>query len=126
MISENLCLFTVRVANPPRFNHVGEKKVPVVNLRCSTSYQRNNDSKPEISYHDFEAWAEAAEILKNAAVGDILFLKCSARMNSWEKDGQKQSRTVFRINSFQVFESDTIFLDGEQSSEYEPLELQTT
>lgn len=48
---------------------------------------------------DFECWNGFAdtELLK----GDEVFIKASAKVESWEKDGQRRSKVMFKVNWLQ-------------------------
>lgn len=60
------------------------------------------DSKAH--FFQFEIWDTAAEYLvKNSVKGDMLvLLSATPREHTWEKEGKKFSRIVFRVNRFKI------------------------
>jgi len=54
-----------------------------------------------VDFFDCVAWGQQAENLaKHFQKGELIALECSARLEKWEKDGEKRSKVVFYVNRF--------------------------
>lgn len=68
------------------------------NRRYSKS---NGEPATETTYLDCEIWGKQAETLaKHTKKGTPLLIQGSLKNDNWEKDGQKRSRIVIRVERF--------------------------
>lgn len=67
-------------------------------------YDNFNNLIKEPHTFDFECWDSAAEfICNNCRKGDEIYIEAIAKQETWTKDGQVRSKTVFRIEKFNIF-----------------------
>ena len=82
----------------------GVTKVKVANFTVATTrYFKKSDSSrgSETTFILCEAWATGAEsIEKLLKKGDPILLEGTLKVESWEKDGEKHSRTKVRVDTF--------------------------
>lgn len=80
-------------------------KVATVRLavnRPTKDAQGNNQT----DWVNCEAWGKNAERLAEfVQKGDLISVSGALRIETWEKDGNKQSKTLVRIENFQMLES---------------------
>jgi len=96
-------LFTV--AQDPTVKVVGTTKVANIPGMLVEKIGTGETAKDLFSYLDFEVWDKAAEYVEqNCKKGDtFIVLKSTPRQNRWETpDGVKQSRIIFRVQSFKI------------------------
>lgn len=64
----------------------------------------SGEYKSVANFFHFEIWDTAAEYLaNNAKKGDsLVVLSATPKEHTWDKDGEKHSRVIFRINKFKV------------------------
>lgn len=84
---------------------VSGKSVTVANLSLAVNrhYKAADGTKgQEVLFIECEAWDSGAEtIVKHLHKGDPLLVKGSLKLDSWEKDGVKQSKIKVRVDSFE-------------------------
>jgi single-strand DNA-binding protein len=99
-MSINVCIFTGRLTRDPETIAVGDGKVVKFGIALNRRYKtKAGEQKEEVTFLDLEAWGPTgtfiAEYFKK---GDPIELNTSVRQDTWEKDGQKRSKLVFRVN----------------------------
>jgi len=95
-----------RFVKDPVLTNVGENAVKAsFTLAVDEQVKSQGEMKTVAQFLDFEIWDKAAElIVKHKKKGDeILILRAIARKDTWEKDGEKRSKTYFRVNEFKLF-----------------------
>lgn len=105
----NKCFFCGDIVENPELREVvtETKSTVVVNFKVVTR-KRVKDGKGgfrvEKSYHDCEAWDSGARIIaENFRQGDKILIEAFARNDRWtDKEGKKCSRTVFRVEHFDL------------------------
>lgn len=100
-----LSIGVLRFAEDPNLVNVGNTVKSSFKLVYNTK-RYNNDGAviKDPNFLDFECWDSGAEfIYNNCRKGDQIYVEASPKQESWEKDGQKRNKTVFRINTFKVF-----------------------
>lgn len=97
----NLCLFVGNLAKDVELREL-PSGTKVAKVRLAVNNKRRDDLPQETAFLDLEAWDSAAEYLATTfKKGSRIFVQCSVKNDNWtSKDGQKKSRTVFRINNF--------------------------
>lgn len=82
-----------------------EKSIKVANFTVATSryFKKADGTKAsDTTFIDCEAWATGAEsIEKLLKKGDPVLLEGSLKIENWEKDGKKFSRTKVRVITFE-------------------------
>lgn len=73
-------------------------------LAVSRTYSKTDGTKVEdTTFVACEAWDTGAETLgKYVKKGDPLLINGTLKTDSWEKDGEKRSRLVVRLNNFEL------------------------
>ena len=70
-----------------------------LSLAVSKKVKKNDQWVDETGYFDWSLWGKRAESLaKSLTKGTQLILSGEARQNTWEKDGQKQSKIEFNVS----------------------------
>ena len=106
MKNENLVFLVGNLTRDPELRSVkvGERNVPVVNIRLAVSdeYKTSNGTANKITtYINCEAWDTAAErIAENLKKGDPVFVRGSLRPDEWTKGETKFTSLKVRINSY--------------------------
>ena len=97
-----------RITSEPQLREISspdsDKQTCVVNFSIVTNESRKvgNEKVVYSSFFDCEAWDSGARIIVQYHKGDIIHFLGRPRQNRWEKDGQKKSRVVFRIDEFTI------------------------
>lgn len=106
MRNENLVFLVGNLTKDPELRSVkvGDKNVPVVNVRLAVSdeYRTANGTSNKITtYINCEAWDTAAErISENLKKGDPVFIRGSLRPDEWKNGETKFTSLKVRINSY--------------------------
>lgn len=100
-----ICNGVLRFAQDPDLVKVGNTVKSNFKLVYNTKrYDSEGNCIKDPNFLDFECWDSGAEfIYNNCRKGDQIYVESSPKQENWEKDGQKRSKIVFRINSFKVF-----------------------
>lgn len=97
-----------RITGPVELKNTPSGK-PVAKVRLAFNENRyNQDTKSwdttATLWVDGEVWEQQAERLaEQANQGDEIHVVGQLKTDSWEKDGEKKSKTVLRIRRFKVF-----------------------
>ena len=95
MSANNAVLLTGNLTKDPEVKSVNSSKVAKFSLAVSRFYK---DTK-ETSFFDMEAWGSTAEFVeKHLKKGSSVSIQGEARQDTWEKDGEKRSRVIFRVD----------------------------
>lgn len=106
MRNENLVFLVGNLTRDPELRSVkvGERNVPVVNVRLAVSdeYKTSNGTSNKVTtYINCEAWDTAAErIAEGLKKGDPVFIRGSLRPDEWKNGETKFSSLKVRINSY--------------------------
>ena len=106
MKNENMVFLVGNLTRDPELRtvKVGEKTVPVVNVRLAVSdeYKTSNGTSNKVTtYVNCEAWDTAAQrIAEGLKKGDPVFIKGSLRPDEWTKGETKFTSLKVRINSY--------------------------
>lgn len=99
----NICNFLGRLTRDPELKTLANGTA-VLNfgIAVSETFKKQDGTKGEnVSFLDLEAWASGAETINTwFKKGDPILVRCKAKQESWEKDGQKHSRVKFRVEEF--------------------------
>jgi single-strand DNA-binding protein len=83
---------------------INGKKVTVTNFTVAVSRffrKASGERDKDTTFVACEAWDSGAETIgKYFTKGDPILLEGSLKVESWEKDGQKVSRTKVRVSNF--------------------------
>lgn len=70
---------------------------PLLAIRMATNesfVDKNKDPQERTEWHDVVVWGARAEALSRILVkGDLVLIEGGLRTSSWEKDGQRRSKT---------------------------------
>lgn len=51
---------------------------------------------------DFDAWGKQGELInEHFKKGDFIIVEAKAKVDTWEKDGERRSRVLFNVESFE-------------------------
>jgi single-strand DNA-binding protein len=90
-----------RLVRDPELKEVNDTVVCEFSLATDEYRKVNGERKQFTSFLDCVIWDKAAEVLvKYRKKGDPLYVETTVRQHKWEKDGQKKSRIVFRVDNF--------------------------
>jgi single-stranded DNA-binding protein len=94
----------LRFVDDPFLTKVGNTYKSSFKLVYNTKRYSNNELIKEPNYLDFECWDSGAKfIVENCVAGDQIYVESTPKQETWEKDGQKRSKIVFRIDKFKIF-----------------------
>lgn len=100
----NECHFLGRLAQDPEVKYL-QNGTAVTNFSVAVSrkYKTSDGKKAEeVCFVPCEAWAKGAETISEYfSKGDPIIVHCSVKQETWETDGQKRSKLVFRVNKFE-------------------------
>lgn len=102
----NKCHFTGRFTADPVVKKVGDNQTSVLNftLAITRKFKKSGTGElgKQVNFLNFEAWDSGAEtIARDFQKGDPITVHASARSYTWEKDGVKHDKTVFRVEEFE-------------------------
>ena len=103
----NLCVLKGNLAREPEIKvlDLGGKKVCVANFVIAVNRffkKANGESDKDTTFIACEAWDSGAETIgKYFTKGSPILLEGSIKVENWEKDGQKMSRTKVRVSNFE-------------------------
>lgn len=87
-----------------KFVNIGSKETAIATFSVAVSRfykKQNGDTEQQTEFIDCEAWDTGAETIgKILSKGDPVLLRGSLRVDKWEKDGVKHSRTKVRVETF--------------------------
>lgn len=96
----NNCIFLGRLTKDPESREVGETSVTSFGLAVQRNF-KNKEGEYEADFFDFDAWGKQGEaIARFFEKGSLILLTSSARLDRWEKEGEKKSRIKFTVSSF--------------------------
>lgn len=94
-----------RFANKPEVKKVGKDNIAVCNftLVFEERIKNGNEIKKTPHFLDFEVWDTAAELIaEHFDKGQPIYVvDATPRQQTWETEGQKRSKIVFRLNKFE-------------------------
>ena len=72
----------------------GNQAVCEIGLAVNRKYRtKDNEEREEVTFIDCEAWGKAAEIIKQYMTkGRPIFIEGRLKLDTWEKDGKKNSK----------------------------------
>jgi single-strand DNA-binding protein len=99
----NNCVFEGNLTRNPEVNALASGTT-VVNfgLAVDSEYVQNGELKKNTSFLDFKAFGWAADAVANLSKGDRILVRAEAQVESWEKEGKKFYKTVFKANTVGV------------------------
>jgi single-strand DNA-binding protein len=102
----NNCVFLGRLTHDPEVRYVNEKAVLNFTIALNEKYKSGDKYVENVSFLDIVAWERKAEVIAEYFnKGDLILVHASARTESWEKEGQRRSKIVFRLNDFDFLTS---------------------
>ncbi len=109
----------VKVINGPK-----QTKVATFTIAVNKRFKKQNGEYDERAEFVFcEAWDSGAETIERIFhKGDKVFVEGSLREDTWEKDGQRHSRTKVRVTDFEKLSWKTNEGEAEGKAEEPQLE----
>lgn len=98
----NKCFFGGNLTRDPELKYVTSGKA-VLNfgIAMNRKYKVGDRTENEVCYVDLEAWDKTAELINEYfKKGDAIYVECSVKMDTWERDDEKFSRLKFRVTEF--------------------------
>lgn len=99
----NICMFRGNLVRDPEVRSVNGTKVATFRLAVNNFYRdkKNGELKEITTFLDMECWNSKAEVIGSLLKrGSLVTVQCSARTQSWEREGVKRSRILFRVDNF--------------------------
>lgn len=103
MSNYNRIVLMGRLTRDPELRHTqGGTAVANIGMAVNRKWSQNGEPKESVCYVDLKAWGKTAELLNQyLEKGDPLHVEGRLESESWEKDGEKRSKLVVVIDSFQ-------------------------
>lgn len=90
------------LARDPELTQVGETCVCEFTLGINERISVKDGTKDKVSWLPCVVWDSAAKTLhKYVKKGDKLYIEAIPRQESWEKNGEKRYKIVFRVTKFE-------------------------
>jgi single-strand DNA-binding protein len=109
MANLNRVMLIGRLTRDPETRHTaGGSSVTNFGLAVNRSYRKpgNDDLVEETTFVDVEAWGKTGEnFARFMKKGRQAYVEGRLRFDSWEKDGQKRSKLVVVMETFQFLDS---------------------
>jgi single-strand DNA-binding protein len=108
MLSINRVMLTGRLTRDPETKYLPSgTAVTMLGIAVNRRYQdKNNEWKDETSFFDVETWGKVAErCAEQLQKGRPVYVEGRLKQESWERDGQKQSKVRIvaeRVSGFDV------------------------
>lgn len=100
----------------------GGKAVADFGFATSNSYKKGDEWVDDVTFLDCEIWAEQAERLaQQAEKGTKVLIEGKLKLESWEKDGQKRSKIVVRVNRVEILARKKESADADEKKEEAPV-----
>jgi single-strand DNA-binding protein len=103
----NICLFMGYIATDIVLKPVGDTVVANFRLHLVRKYKKKDgETHKENAWIDCEVWDSAAKTISTYfKKGSKIAIKASVKQQNWEKDGQKRSKLIHRIDEFYFVDS---------------------
>lgn len=99
----NNCVFIGNLVSDPETKKIKDNVVSEFRLAIEDPYNNGKEIVKNTCFHDFQAWGEfLTSIISSAKKGQKLLVVAAARVETWEKDGEKRSKTRFRVKEVGV------------------------
>ena len=97
----NQCVFMGNLTRDPVLT-VTKTDKHVVNFGIAVNNRKGKDGAPdEVAFIECEAWDTGGDLINEYfQKGDPIIIVCTARTETWEKDGEKRSRLKHRVDKF--------------------------
>lgn len=108
----NLCVFTGNLTRDLelRYTPAGHA-VTDGTIAVNERFKKGEEWQERTLFLDFNAWTNVAErLVSQTQKGSKLLVEGKLEQENWEKDGQKRSKVVLRLNRFEI-------LNGRKSEE---------
>lgn len=69
-------------------------KVADFSLATTEKWKKDGEWQEETTWHNVKGWRFAADAIEKLEKGDLVLVEGKITSESWEKDGQKRSKTV--------------------------------
>lgn len=105
MASLNKAILIGRVGKDPDTRYTaGGTCVSSFSLATSEYWKdKNGERKEKTEWHNCEAWGKLGEIVEQyVSKGSLLYVEGRIGTQTWEKNGQKHSKTVITVASIQM------------------------
>jgi single-strand DNA-binding protein len=99
----NLVLIAGNLTRDPESRTVGSSNVASFSIACNRRWKsKDGEDREEVTYVDCEAWGRTAEVIcEHFTKGKPIFVEGRLKLDTWEKDGVKQSKLRVSVESFQ-------------------------
>lgn len=117
MLNINRVMITGRLTREPETKYL-PSGLAVTNLSMASNrrYQVNDEWREETSFFDVETFGKLAERLgEQLRKGQPVYVEGRLKQESWEKDGQKQSKIRISADSVKAFDVPGKDDSGEES-----------
>lgn len=95
-----------RLGQDPEKKDVNGTPVSTFSVAVSESYGAGDEKKEHTEWMAMEAWGKLADLCSQyLKKGSHVYIEAKPRTSTWEDNGQKKSRVVYRVQTIQ-------FLDG--------------
>lgn len=121
------CFGVGRLTRDPELRYTtGGNAVCNFGMAFNESYKKQSGEKvEETNFFDYEIWGKRAEVINEyCSKGDQLLVEAKAKQDTWETDGQKRSKVVFKVLDFEFIgggksnkESETVDKESEEAEE---------
>ncbi len=119
MLNINRVMITGRLTREPETKYL-PSGLAVTNLSIASNrrFQVNNEWREETSFFDIETFGKLAERLaETLRKGQPVYVEGRLKQESWERDGQKQSKVRISADSVKPFDVPQRGQQGEQGGE---------
>lgn len=104
MVNINKCHFAGNLTRDPEVKFLADQTcVARFTLAINRTFKNKaGDKVEEVSFLDFDAWGRTAELIgQHCSKGVPLYVECRAKLERWEKDGQKRQAVRFVVDAIQ-------------------------
>lgn len=100
MLNINRSMFTGRLTRDAEAREVGSGYIVSLAVAINNPYQdKDGNWHNETAFVDVKVFGKAADRARDLAKGEQVYIEGSIRQESWEKDGQKRSKLLFKADS---------------------------
>lgn len=123
MLNINRVMFTGRLTREPETKYLQNgTAVTKLSVAVNRPYRdtTTNEWKEEVSFIDVDVWGKAAErIAETGRKGQPVYVEGRLKQDTWERDGQKQSKLKVSADTVKSFDVPQRGQQGADPGEYE-------
>lgn len=116
MAGINKVIIVGRLGKDPELKDAGSSKVCSFSVATSREWTKDGEKKSKTEWHEIRVWGKLAEICgKHLKKGSQAYVEGELETQTWEKDGNKHSRTIINAQTVQFLGSKSQGSDEEPS-----------